>query len=283
MKYENPHIPEGINTSPEHPLRTFFMLSLGLLVVISFSAWLLGIASGFLAKQVSWEQELQLAGQYAVELEETVPTGSSMQRYLQSLSNRVAKSMQLPEEMNIKVGYVDDGLENAFATLGGHVFFFRGLLERLDSENALAMLLAHEIGHIRHRDPIVSVGQGAAISLGTMLLLHKNDAQLLSSAGLLTQMNFGRDMERAADEIGLQAVNELYGHVGGALDLYRVLGSLSDDDEDFQSATAFFATHPASRDRLDDLQNLAEQKNWPLIGELTPLPADFEDWLSAGY
>jgi len=64
----------------------------------------------------------------------------------------------------------------------------------------------------------------------------------------------------------------------GALDLYRVLQSLS-GGENFRSATAFFETHPASRDRLDDLQELANQKSWPLAGKLTPLPENFERWL----
>ena len=40
---------------------------------------------------------------------------------------------------------VQDPTVNAFATLGGHVFVFTGLVDSLDSENGLAMVLAHEL------------------------------------------------------------------------------------------------------------------------------------------
>ena len=38
--------------------------------------------------------------------------------------------------------------------------FFKGLVERLKSEQALAMVMAHEIAHIVNRDPITALGRG---------------------------------------------------------------------------------------------------------------------------
>ena len=56
---------------------------------------------------------------------------------------------------------------NAFATLGGHVVIYRGLLEKLPNENVVAMVVAHEIAHIKHRDPVAALGRGVAITLAT--------------------------------------------------------------------------------------------------------------------
>ena len=40
---------------------------------------------------------------------------------------------------------------NAFATLGGHIFIFSGLIDMTDEPEELAAVLAHEIGHVEKR------------------------------------------------------------------------------------------------------------------------------------
>ncbi|MEC9410786.1 MAG: M48 family metalloprotease, partial [Pseudomonadota bacterium] len=44
---------------------------------------------------------------------------------------------------------------NAFATSGGNIHVTRGLLDAVNSENGLAMVLAHEYAHIELRHPVV--------------------------------------------------------------------------------------------------------------------------------
>ena len=49
--------------------------------------------------------------------------------------------------------YDPGGTFNAYATAGGQLVFYRGLLEAMPHENALATVVAHEIAHVAHRDP----------------------------------------------------------------------------------------------------------------------------------
>lgn len=52
---------------------------------------------------------------------------------------------------------IDDPTVNAFAIPGGHVFFYRGILEkprRIENEAQLAGVLAHEINHVDRRHTI---------------------------------------------------------------------------------------------------------------------------------
>lgn len=46
---------------------------------------------------------------------------------------------------------IDSSEINAFATLGGHIYIFRGLLEATESESELAAILAFELGHFISR------------------------------------------------------------------------------------------------------------------------------------
>lgn len=141
MEYENPEIPEGINTTSTHPLKNLAVLLGGLLVLLVLGAWLMGMTGAYLAAKIPYSQELRLAEQYA----EPVAAFTPIERYLQQLADQVGRSMELPSGMKITVHYVDEGVDNAFATLGGNVFLYRGLLEKLLNENALAMLIAHGI------------------------------------------------------------------------------------------------------------------------------------------
>jgi len=123
MKYENPLIPEGINTSKTHPLKTFLILVAGLLAILIISAWLLGAGGGYLASKIPYSQEKRLAQAYS---EEAAPRTEILD-YLQTLADKVSAAMQLAPEMKITVHYVAEDVENAFATIGGNIFLYKGL------------------------------------------------------------------------------------------------------------------------------------------------------------
>ena len=174
MEYENRTVPEGINVSEEHPLKDFFILVFGLGLAVVVLVVVLSFSAGWLVQFVPFETEVMLAEEFSfsefMELEAQQEKQDENQQdkisaYLQNLANQLAIAQQLPDGMRITVHYIDSDTVNAFATLGGNVFMFRGLIEKLPNENALAMILAHEIAHIKHRDPMVAAGRGLTVAL----------------------------------------------------------------------------------------------------------------------
>ena len=161
MSFENPKIPEGINVSQEHPLKEFFQLGVGILLVVAAIVLVLHFLVGYLVRFLPFEYEKSMVDH--LEVLQVVP--SPQQKRLQSLADDLVPLMDLPDGMSITVHYSDDPTVNAFATVGGHVFMFKGLLEKMPSEDALAMVMAHEIAHVKHRHPIVALGKGVALSL----------------------------------------------------------------------------------------------------------------------
>lgn len=275
MEYENPHIPEGINTSRAHPLKEFLILSagaLGLLVIVSV---LLAYFGAGLARLVPFETELKLAGRLAPESDPDSP----LRRYLQITADRVAGVMELPEGMQIRVRYRNGGTVNAFATLGGNIILFRGLLELIPNENTLAMLLAHEIAHIEHRDPIESVGRSAGIMAGIAILLGDSPSGALGNTGLFTQLYFSREAEAAADRAALAALVALYGHAAGATTLFDILREKREHDRRGEPP-AFFSTHPLDKQRVQAVEEAMAAHGWTRDGATTALPAEFSGWLN---
>jgi len=278
MEYSNPKIPEGINTTDEHPLKEFFILSVGVLGLIFTAVIILSLLAESLAVYVPFETEQDLIPDMWTQIEPEIESETSKQtrKYMQSLSDRLAVHMQLPEKMEITVHYVEEDIVNAFATIGGHIFIYQGLLNELHSENALAMVIAHEMAHVYHRHPIIAMGRGVVIGLLLSAISGANSdlfvGQIINETGMIALLNFNRDQEREADITALNAVNGLYHHVAGTNDLFKALMQAHDPDE--LEPPVFLSTHPLTQDRIDDLIEYAQEKGWDTDTELTPIPQD---------
>jgi predicted Zn-dependent protease len=191
--------------------------------------------------------------------------------YLQGLAARLARAEKLPQGMAVHVHYDKAPVVNAMATLGGHVVIYQGLLEVVPHENALAMVLAHEIAHVRHRHPIASMGRAAAFSFALTTL--GGDGGLVQSTiaqgGNLTLLSFSRSQEAEADATAFANLHAAYGHVAGADAFFRVMLSRAEAGEPLR----FLASHPLNAQRIELLGALAAQRSCQAKGDITPLPA----------
>lgn len=276
MRYSNPLPPEGINTSPEHPLKELFLLTGSLIALIVAFVVAVGLLAEKLAPYIPFETETSIAGPLARSIPES---GGEIEIWLQKLADELAAAQELPDDLSVTIHYVNSDTVNAMASLGGHIVMFRGLLERLGSENAIAMVLAHEIAHVHYRHPIQALGRGAIVSLGlTALGLSSGDAgNILGSAGLLTELSFSRSQEQQSDYTALLSLYNHYGHVGGATELFKVL--LKEEPAETPKIT-FFSTHHQSEKRIDNIIIYAREQGWPTSGKLTPIPETIRNALT---
>jgi len=152
-----------------------------------------------------------------------------------------------------------------------------GLLAQVASENELALVLGHELGHYRARDHLRGLGRGLATSLVLGALGSSGElvAGLGAFAGGVAQRGFDRRQESAADAFGLALVQAEYGHVAGAGDFFA---RLSRDQEPRGAPNAgrrlagYFDTHPMHENRAAALAAEAAAHGWPTEGRLTPWP-----------
>ncbi len=314
MEYENPKIPEGINTTDEHPLKGFAILLIATLLLLAVLSFVLAISGSWLAGRIPYATEAKIVEKFSGKFLESTDSDSEndspkpsesenttsqsseseietanpdssvatvarqrrIEAYLQQQVDQLAALMDLPSEMQLNVNYIEDDVVNAFATLGGNLVFYRGLLESLPNENALSMLLAHEIAHVKLRHPIKSLGRGMAVTVGLSLVTGKTDnIKFLGNAGIYTILHFSRRMERASDHEALHAVYQRYGHLNGAKSLFSAIQAERDGDE----PPEFFSSHPLDDDRLNAIGILAAKNGWSLDGQLTPIP---EFWTEKG-
>jgi predicted Zn-dependent protease len=284
LNYENPKIPEGINVTNEHPLKVFIylLLSVGIFAVVIILT--LSLTIGYVVKWVPFSTEEKLATQVIDQINEVDPSepkgdplrNAKVTEYLQDLADQLTIAQQLPDGMRITVHYVDDSIINAFATLGGHVVIYQGLIDSVKSENALAMVVAHEIAHVKHRHPIVAMGRGASMGLVLSAMTGFGDSgfssQMVGQMGSLSALAFSRGQETASDKEAFMTLLNHYGHTKGAADLFRLLSKFDSG----LSPPEWLSSHPLSQKRVQALEKLKSQ--YPdtctnsSVCELTPLP-----------
>jgi len=89
---------------------------------------------------------------------------------------------------------------NAFALPGGHIVMTDGMVELLQGhDDTVLAVLAHELGHVKHRHGLQGVVQLALVGAATGVLVGDYSGLLASSATVLGQLDYSRRAERQAD------------------------------------------------------------------------------------
>lgn len=274
MNQQNPIFDDNVNVSKTHPLVDLLWLAGGAVLIVVSLTVLLYVCMQWLAPHIPFSYEEKLVSNVdmtnPIQLDADADHNNKERLvFLQGLANNLAKAQGLNKNISIKVHWIDDEMVNAFATLGGHIFITKGLWDAMPNENALAMVIAHEIAHVNHRDPLKSLGAGVALSLVSTMLFGTGDAgmSLLGSSGLITSLHFSRTMETSADEAALKTLFIHYGHVAGSRQFFKSI--LSEEQFNLQ----FLQTHPLTQERIDGLLAIQKANGWPdKAASVKPLP-----------
>jgi Zn-dependent protease with chaperone function len=268
----DPALPdEEVNVSRTHPLREAALLVGGLLGVVVLFALVTAFAVDLVVPWLPPRFEMKIfSGIWLAPAGEGEEPNANA-ALLQDLVERLARHWpENPYAFRTRVWQAEQ--VNAFALPGGWVVVSTGLLEQTASENELAFVVGHEIGHFRNRDHLRGLGRGVAFGLVLVALGTSGAgtaADLASLAGQLAQRSFDRDQEVAADAFGLALVAEEYGHVAGAADFFRKAPGT--DGLLGEKMQGYLSTHPLHDDRIDALAALAAERGWPTQAALVPL------------
>ena len=135
---------------------------------------------------------------------------------------------------------------NAIALPGGHIYVFEGLIRQSRSPDELAGVIAHEIGHVAHRDGTRSLLQAAGLSFlfGMLLGDFTGGGLVVIAARTVVQSAYSRDVEEAADRysVGLMTRAE-----GDPRALATILGRIAGTAA---PGSKILLDHPLTKDRV---------------------------------
>jgi len=189
--------------------------------------------------------------------------------YVDDMVQRLGRVPPLPP-FKLQVAVVRDNTINAFAAPAGYVFVFSGLILNMSHESEVAGVLAHEISHESQRHIAKRMEQGTYMSIAAMLgtlagmvlgATTKNGAAgavvATGSQALATQsmLNYSREDEREADEVGMNRLVEAGYSPKGLPDSFAVLRRLQvlQGSAGAGGIPAYLSTHPGIAERIDYL------------------------------
>ena len=214
-------------------------------------------------------------------LEETVGLSDHARSsaWVEAVGLRVAR--HAPEGVSYRFHVIDMEAPNAFALPGGPVYISRGLLALLNSEDELAGVLGHEIGHIADRHSarrqaaatplaiLIGVPTGIVSSVAPRLgRLASLPAAIVGGAAISA---YSRQQEHAADRLGVEYASAAGYEPGALADALAALEREHALHGKSPNRASFFASHPTTPDRAQRLRDHARDLR---PGAGSPIAAD---------
>ncbi|MCC2102163.1 MAG: M48 family metallopeptidase [Hyphomicrobiales bacterium] len=158
--------------------------------------------------------------------------------------------------LDVQVGVLASPVQNAFALPGGRIYLLRGLIESARSPDELAGVLAHEFGHVAHRDSLRAAMKqgGAALAIGLVFGDMFGAGAIAVAARASLSAAYSREAETQADDFAARVLNEA-GRPARALG--DILKRIAADER--SSPLDFLRDHPLTNARQDRLENESTQ------------------------
>jgi beta-barrel assembly-enhancing protease len=213
---------------------------------------------------VSDEQEEQLGLQVREELTSKQNVrfleDPAITAYVESIAKRILPQAGRDRpNVRWRMYVVDDPKTvNAFATPGGHLYVYSGLLLTAENEAEVAGVLAHEAGHVVGRHSARQMVGAYGLQAVTQAALGKNPSDLHKMAAAIASngalLAYGRSEETEADEYGVRYSATAGYDPRGLVSFFEKLRAKESGNSD--ALAAWFSSHPATGERIAHLQKI---------------------------
>lgn len=261
MQYHAKLPNDNPNVSHQNPVKEFFALLAGVVAIVLFIYWLLGFFIDTAVDSISPEMEITIFDTLGEDMLPQVE-GDRSDAFLQTEQQLRVLLADLTACMD--VGYPVELIfqpskqANAFAAPGGKMVILSGLLKHVKSENGLAFVIAHELGHFKNRDHLRGLGRGVVLmALSFLATGNMHLSKILLPVNALQNAQFSQGRESDADERALDIIQCHYGHVAGAVEFFSRISP--EDDLPFMH---YFQTHPEAAARISAIRRLTQEKNY---------------------
>ena len=185
------------------------------------------------------------------------------QEYLDQVGYRLINSVNDIKNSNYKFDFhllADPNAVNAFALPGGQCFITETLFNKLGSEDQLAGVLVHEVGHVFHRHGAERMAKTGFIQglIQSGMLGSGGDRNVVQVASVISQyssMKYGRDQELESDDFGVYLMMESGYNPEELIKVMDILEEASGGNR----TPEFQSTHPSPDNRREMISEAIEK------------------------
>ena len=206
---------------------------------------------------VAWEVRLKAAIKQFIAADASLVENDELNGVIADLERRLRKHVKADHPYEIEILVVDSRMVNAMALPGGLIILYVPLIRLTETPEELAAVMAHELGHVIHRDPLRKLIRQMGIS-ATLALLRGDSATLLENTiRKLLDLKYTRDQESAADDFALETL------VAAGIDPIHFAAIMEklDPGKDGGKNTLFeyLSTHPHRGERVEKARQASAQ------------------------
>ena len=180
--------------------------------------------------------------------------------YVRGITNRILGTGKVAyrDEFAWQVQIIDDDETlNAFATPGGYIYLYTGLIKFLDSEDQLAGVLGHEIAHSAQRHSTRQLTKIYGIAALTSIVTGNAEPGMVEQIALsLLSLKFSRSHETEADMYSVIYLCETNYNAAGAAGFFEKMEGRNNPPE-------FISTHPNPGNRVEEIHEKENELNCP--------------------
>ncbi len=211
------------------------------------------------AVPLSWEAAIGRSLLTDVAPKNSVCANAAGQAALDRLVARLSGPIARSQEIAFHIQVVRNKLVNAFALPGGQIVFMSGLIDRADSPDEAAGVLAHEMAHVAERHSMrLMLRQYGLTLLVAAFFGNTHWADGLSFFGVLA---YSREFEAQADARALEALTAAGMRSSG---LASFFARMEKDRGNNPGLARYFATHPPMAERREQAQRRADMGGPPM-------------------
>jgi len=187
--------------------------------------------------------------------------------WVTGIGNNLAK-YRAREDINYTFSIINSDEINAFSLPGGFVHVDMGLLNAVSSDDELAGVMGHEMGHVerRHAVTMEQKSEVLGVLIGVLSILSPIASIFSGYGGDLAMNKFSREDELQADQYGLQLMSRAGYDPQSMVDFMDELRKMSEQPE--SKADKAFEDHPVPSDRIAHLEGYGPLDN-PTAAQIT--------------
>jgi predicted Zn-dependent protease len=177
------------------------------------------------------------------------PTVQRLRKISKELLPGAVKFNERAKDWKWEVHALNSPQINAFCMPGGKIAFFTGILEKLQlTDDEVAMVMGHEIGHALWEHARERAGKGMAVNAGRViagLVFGQLGEVVGAGAGSLATLKFSRNDELEADLIGMELAARAGYDPRAGITLWEKMAKAAQG-----APPQWLSTHPAGATRI---------------------------------
>ena len=226
---------------------------------------------------LAWEIRFKTAIKQFIAADASLVENDELNGVIADLERRLREHVKADYPYEIEILVVDSRMVNAMALPGGLIILYVPLIRLTETPEELAAVMAHELGHVIHRDPLRKMIRQMGIAATLALLRGDSSTLLENTIRNLLDLKYTRDQESAADDFALETL------VAAGIDPIHFAAIMEklDPGKGGGKNTLFeyLSTHPHRGERVEKARRASAQFasagddstiDWPRVKKLLP-------------